>query len=86
MKETLEILRSDFAELKEEVKTMRVTLFGEAGAKGLVHQIDDILKVADGIKWVLTKIFIAICTAIGIAVSPPILMWFAGIISKHAGG
>lgn len=82
--EDIEDLRTSFNQMKDMVNMMHITLFGREGKDGLVQRIDAILKVADGIKWVLTKIFIAICVAIGIAIMPSILVWLSTAI-KHGG-
>lgn len=64
--------------LKKSVESLETTLFGEKGRDGLVKKIESIVGIANGIKWVLMKIFIAICSAITISIMPSVF----GYISK----
>lgn len=79
-------LMKGFEEMTGTVRSMEKTLFGEKGQVGLAQRMDAVLKIADGIKWVLTKIFLAICSAIALAVLPAILKYVAMALTKHVGG
>ncbi len=79
-------LMEGFEKLKLSVETMETTLFGKKGELGVVQRMDAVLQVADGIKWVLTKIFLAICTALVLYCAPSILRYAAEALTKHTGG
>lgn len=80
------VLISGFNDLKEAVKGIQVTLFGENGQLGLAQRMDAFLKIAEGIQWLLTKIFLAICSAIALATMPGLFTYIGSILKKHSGG
>lgn len=80
------LLIQGFKQIKESVERMEKILFGENGQQGLTHRMDAVLKIADGIKWVLTKIFLAICSAIGLAVLPSVFKYLYQVLTHHMGG
>jgi hypothetical protein len=84
--ENRRVLIDGFSRLEKSVNNMETTLFGEKGQPGLAQRMDSVLKIAEGIKWVLTKIFLAICTAIGLAVAPSLFKYLSQILTKHTGG
>jgi len=84
--ENRQLLLNGFESLKTTVVSMEVALFGQKGQLGLVQRMDAVLKIADGIKWVLQKIFIAMCTAIAWAVLPGLFKYLSIVLTKHTGG
>jgi hypothetical protein len=79
---SMQILEESVKNLKESVDKIHLTLFGIDNKSGLVHKIDAILKVADAIKWILNKIFLAICLAISIPLLTKLLAWAAKLLEN----
>lgn len=84
--ENRKTLMTGFTALETSVRSIEATLFGEKGELGIVQQMNAFLKIANGIKWVLTKIFMAICTAIALAVFPKIIGYLSILMQHHTGG
>ncbi len=84
--ENRQTLIKGFEDLKASVKSIESTLFGAKGQDGLVHQIEAFLKVANGIKTILTRIFVSICSAMAFAAMPSILKFMSQVLAKHIGG
>lgn len=80
--ENRQTLMTGFAEVKESVKKMEDTLFGSDSKVGVVHQMQEMIKVADGIKWVLTKIFVAIITAVSLSMLPSVFTFLSKVTHK----
>lgn len=80
-----QLLMTSFSEVREAVRNMETKLYGSNGTPGLTQRMDAVLKIADGIKWVLQKIFLAICSAIALAFLPEALKYLSIILTKHGG-
>lgn len=83
--ENRQVLISGFNSLTATVKRMEVTLFGEQGELGIVQRMDAFLKIADAIKWVLQKIFVAICSAIALSMMPGLLKYISEVLKNQGG-
>lgn len=84
--ENRQFLMLGFSSLKKSVDKMESTLFGEKGQEGLVTQINAVLKIAEAIRTVLTKIFVSICSAIAFAVLPQLLKYLSQMLAHNTGG
>ncbi len=84
--ETRKVLLEGFSKLENTVQNIETTLFGSKDHDGVILQMKALLKVADSIKWVLTKIFMAICTALTLAMLPSMFGYFSKILTHSTGG
>ncbi len=84
--ENRKTLMLGFEKLEETVGIMRKTLFGQYGEDGIIQKINSMIKVADGIKTILTRIFISICSAIVFALLPKIFGYLSQVLAHHQGG
>jgi len=80
--EVRKTLVASMNKLEDKMDKTYAVVFGSENKIGVVHQMQEMLKIADGIKWVLTKIFLAIVTAVFLAMLPTVFEYLAKVMHK----